>query len=322
MKNRSVSLTGATGFVGWHIAEALRDSGWSARAVVRPRTTRPLPPGVARIEADLLHGSALERAVAGSDLVIHCAGVIRARDYASFADVNVNGTQAVVEAANGTGARLILISSLAAGGSGTAARPRREVDLPQPVNAYGQSKLAGEEVLRQLAVVPWTILRPSAVYGPRDRGFLPLFRMARRGLFLLAAPATTPFTLVDVRDLARATCLAADADSAVGQTLFVGHPQPHTTEDILRTLAGVFGREYRALRLPRASVHFAAAIGDLAWRSGRQFIIDSGRLAEFEAEGFVCSVDRAREALDFTASTSLGDGLAGAAAWYRDAGWL
>ena len=321
MKSRSVSLTGATGFVGWHIAEALRDAGWQVRAIVRPGSARPLPEGVESVPAPL-SAQALVPALADSALIVHCAGVIRARDAAAFAAVNIDGTRAVVGAANVTGSRVLLISSLAAAGTGTVARPRTEDDPPAPVNAYGRSKLAGEEVVRVEARVPWTIIRPCAVYGARDRGFLPLFRLAQRGLFVLPIRPSTPFTLIDVRDLAQAVSLAAASDRVSGQTLFVGQPRPETTEEILRTLAATFARVYRPRQVPRAAVRAMAAFGDLAWRLGFQFMFDSGRLAEFDAEGFVCAVSRADELLEFSAPTSMSEGFERTARWYERAGWI
>ncbi len=321
MKNRSVSVTGATGFVGWHVADAFRAAGWHVRAIVRPGSTKPLPAGVEAAQVPLAM-PALAEAVAHRDLIVHCAGVIRARDYAAFAVGNVDATRAVVEAANTTNARVLLISSLAAGGVGTVDRPRRESDPPRPVNDYGRSKLAGEDIVRSNARTPWTILRPCAAYGPRDRGFLPLFRLSRRGLFLLPTRASMPFTLIDVADLARAVILASESDRAVGETIAVGHPQPHTTDDILRTLADVFSRRYRPVGVPGPAVRAMAALGDLSWALGYRFVFDSGRLAEFNAEGFVCSVDRARDVLGFTASTALDEGFKRAAMWYQRERWI
>lgn len=321
MRRRSVSLTGATGFVGWHLAEVFRDQGWQVRAVVRPGGGRALPPGVEPRGAGL-EGALLARAFDGSELVVHCAGLIRARNDAAFDAVNVDGTRAVIDACNTIGARVVVISSLAAAGPGTHARPRRESDPVAPVNAYGRSKQRSEAVVRERARTPWTIVRPCAVYGPRDRGFLPLFKLARRGLFVLPAPAPMPFTLIDIADLSRAVVLAASSERAVGETFFVGHPEPQTTGTILGTLADVYQRRYVPYCLPRPIVRAAASIGDLAWRCGRSFVFDSRRLAEFEAEGFVCSVEHARSVLGFTANTSLADGFARTAAWYRAQGWI
>jgi nucleoside-diphosphate-sugar epimerase len=321
MKSRSVSLTGATGFLGRHIAEACRDRGWHVRAIVRPGSRKPLPAGVERHESALAAGS-LARVVSGSDVLIHAAGLTRARNAAAFDVVNVLGTRAVVEAANACGARLVQLSSQAAIGPGTVERPARDTDPPRPVNAYGRSKLAGEIVIREQARVPWIILRPSAVYGPGDRAFLPLVRLATHGLFLLAVPRATSFTFVHVDDVVRAVLLAADDRAASGEAMFVGHGEPHTTESLLRHLAVVVERRYRPVPVPRVLMRALARLGDLGWAVGREPTLDSARLAELGASGFVCSVAHARDALGFTAAVTLPAGLAGTVQWYRDQGWV
>jgi nucleoside-diphosphate-sugar epimerase len=321
MKSRLVSLTGATGFLGQHIAEACRSRGWRVRAVVRPGTLKPLPPGVERRESSLTAGS-LAEAVAGSDVIIHAAGLTRARDEEAFNVVNVLGTRAVVEAANSCGARLVQLSSQAAIGPGTVARPARDTDPARPVNAYARSKLAGELVIREQARVPWIILRPSAVYGPRDRAFLPLVRLAAHGLFPLAAPRATPFTFVHVDDVVRAVLLATEDGAGSGDAMFIGHAEPHTTESFLGHLAVILERRYRPVPVPRILMRALASLGDLAWTLGREPMLDSARLAEFGAVGFVCSVEHARDALGFTAAVALPAGLSQTIRWYRDRGWV
>jgi nucleoside-diphosphate-sugar epimerase len=321
MTSRSVSITGATGFLGYHLAQKFQQSGWTVRAIVRPGSAKPLPEGVAAVQSPLVRAW-LEPAFAGADLVVHAAAAIRAPTDIAFSATNVDGTRAVVEAANATGARLLHLSSVAAIGPASAAAPAREDDAPRPINGYGRSKLAAEEVVRTAARTPWTIVRPPAVYGPRDRGFLPLFRMARRGLFLYAAPPSTAFTFVYVEDLIDALLRAAAADRAIGQTFFVGHAEPVTTELLLRTIAEAVGKPYRPRFVPPIALDVAAAIGELAWRLGRQPLLDRGRLAELRAEGFVCAVDRIRDALGFVATTSIRDGIDRAAQWYRVHDWL
>src|SRR4051812_42061735 len=95
----TVSITGATGFVGWHLVESFRDAGWRVRAIVRPGNQKPLPAGAEPL-ACALEPEALTRAVDGSSLVVHAAGVIRARTQAGFDAVNVEGTRAALAAAN------------------------------------------------------------------------------------------------------------------------------------------------------------------------------------------------------------------------------
>lgn len=321
MRSRSVSITGATGFLGYHLAEAFHRDGWDVRAIVRPGGIKPLPDGVAAVQAPLTRAWLIE-AVAGSELIVHCAAVIRAANDTAFNAVNVEGTRAVIEAANATGARVLHVSSLAAIGPAATARPAREDDPPHPINGYGRSKLASEDVVRTLARTPWTIVRPSAVYGPRDHGFLPLFKLAARGLFFYAAPPSTPFTFAYVDDVVRAIVIAAADPRAVGQTFFVGHPDAQTTDTLLRTIAEALGKSYRPRFLAPVLLDGAAALGELAWRLGRKPIIDRGRLAELRAEGFVCAVDRLRDVLGFTPATPLVEGIDRTARWYQERGWL
>jgi dihydroflavonol-4-reductase len=321
MKNRSVSITGATGFVGWHLCEMFAAAGWGVRAIVRPGNRKAIPPGIQAIEAPL-DRERLTVAFDTTDLVIHSAAVIRAPTERAFSIANVEGTRAVVDAANRVGARLVHLSSQAAIGPGTPQRPSREDDPPRPVNRYGRSKLESEAVVRDQCRGPWTILRPCAVYGPRDRGFLPLFRLARHGLAIAAAPLSTPFTFVFIEDLVRAIELAATDDRAVGETFFVGHPEPQRVEALMRALVGAAGRRFRPLRVPPLLIDLLALAGEASWKLGWQPTVDRGRLAELRAIGFVCAVDRIRERIGFEAAMPFHQGIEQTTRWYQEQKWL
>jgi nucleoside-diphosphate-sugar epimerase len=264
----------------------------------------------------------LARVLAGSDVLVHAAGLNRSPSSEHLLAANERVTREVVHAANAVGVRVVLVSSQAAGGTGTPERPRREDDAPRPMTPYGRSKLAGEAVVRSLADVPWTILRPSSVYGPRDRQFLPLFKLAVRGIFPLVASPAAAFTVIYVEDLARAVVLAASDRERSGDTLFLGHSEAPGADALLSALAAAVGRPYRPTRLSPIALRAVAFLGDLSWKAGREPLLDTSRLAELQSEGFVCAVDRARDILGFTAGTPLDAGLERTAAWYRDAGWL
>jgi len=295
--------------------------GWGVRAIVRPGNAKPLPAGV-EVRESALAREAITGAIGGCDLVIHAAGLTRARSDQAYRSVNVDGTRAVVAAANQAGARIIHISSLAAIGPGTPDRPAHEDDRPQPLTAYGRSKLASEAVVRSEARVPWTILRPSAVYGPNDRQFLPVVRLAIRGIFPLLARSSAAFTLVYASDLARAVATAADDERSVGQAIFIGHRDPQTAYAILRQLAQAVDRPYKPRRIPAALVRALALVGESAWRVGRRPAFDMARFTELRAEGFVCSVERARAVLGFSAEVALAEGLEETVKWYRERGWI
>lgn len=321
MKSRCVSVTGATGFLGRHIVEAFDRSGWAVRAIVRPGSRHVAPPRAERREVPLHDVPALSSALAGSDVIVHAAGLVRAPRARAFDDVNVSGTRAVVLAANAIGARLVHISSLAAIGPGTLGRPVQEDDAPRPVNAYGRSKLGGEEAVRLAARGSWVVLRPSAIYGPGDRGFLSLIRMARYGVFPLTAEPSTPFTFAYVEDVARAVQLAADS-AISGEAFFVGHPTPVRADTVLQTMADACGRRYRPLRVPPVALRLAGLAGEVIWALGGTPLIDTARVRELTSPGFVCDVSRASTRLGLVAAVDLREGMARTVRWYRREGWI
>ena len=309
-----IAVTGATGFIGRHIAERLRDEGWTVVAIVRPGSSKPLPDGVDRVVASLDRAAIVERC-RNVDAIVHAAGIVRARSAAEYTAVNVGGTRAVVEAARALDARVVHLSSLTTVGPAPLERPCREGDPCTPITDYGVSKLEAETVLRAAIGVRWTILRPAAVYGPRDRQFLPLFQTARRGIFPRLPNGGVFFlTLVHVADVARAVAAVCSSTVADGETFFVGHGVPASIDDILRTLASTFNRAYHPIPVPFALVRLGAWLG-VAGLSGE-------RLREMHSVGFVCSVEGAERRLKFRATIDLTDGFESTAAWYRAQGWL
>jgi nucleoside-diphosphate-sugar epimerase len=307
-------VTGASGFIGWHVCEHLCAAGWRVAAIVRPGGGKPVPAGAEPVPADL-DATGLVEACANAEVIVHAAGVTKARSLAEYRRVNVEGTRAVAETARALGARMIHVSSLTAAGPAPADRPRTESDTREPITDYGRSKLEAEELIERMAGLRWTIVRPAAVYGPRDRQFLPLFQAARRGLFLRPANAATfAMTFVHVDDVARAMTMACDRSSVDGDILFLGFRPSRSFDDLLRTLALTFDRSYHPLPVPLAMVRLGAWLG--VGGLGRE------RVCELMSPGFVCNVDRASRCLGFQATIDLESGCRATAAWYAAARWL
>ncbi|MGH7306132.1 MAG: NAD-dependent epimerase/dehydratase family protein [Candidatus Rokuibacteriota bacterium] len=321
--SRRVAVTGASGFIGQNVVRYFRAAGWEVRAIVRPGRRCAMPDGVEMVTAPLV-ATDLTRAAAGSEVIVHAAGRVRAGTARQLHDVNVEGTRQVVEAATVLGARLVHISSQAAAGPGTPERPRSEDGPSRPLTAYGTSKLAAEEVVRSSRLRRWSIVRPALVYGPADRNALPLFRLAQRGIALKVggiSPAPA-YTFVHVDDVARGIEVAATAAEAERQVFSLGHPQSETADTLADTLAQVLGRPCRRVRIPYALLLVAAVGGDVATLFGWPLAIDQARLTELTAEGWVCSVEKARGRLGFAARIGLREGFASTAAWYVQHGLL
>ena len=132
----------------------------------------------------------------------------------------------------------------------------------------------------------------------------------------------TAFTLIHIADLTRAVRLAAESTRAEGETMFVGHSSPQTGSDVLRAIAAALGRPFRPRHVPASLLAAAAKVGDLSWKIGVKPIVDSSRLVELRARGFVCSVDRVRQVLGFEATRDFQEGIAETARWYKDRGWI
>jgi nucleoside-diphosphate-sugar epimerase len=302
-----IAITGATGFIGTHLAASV-----VARGDVAIPIKRPFDP------ATLTSTLRLERV----DVVVHLAGVVSAVRREAFFAANVDATRVVAHATRDAGARLVLISSLAAAGPAPASSPRSEDDEPRPITAYGESKLQGEQVVRGLDGLRWTILRPGVVYGPADRAMLPLFRYAQRGVLPLVGDAGAAYTFIYIDDAVGAILAAVDCDRT-GDVMFLGHPRPVTPRDLLSAIKRVTGSSARLIGVPRPLVRLAALFGDVAGRlSGRPATITSRRYAELYSPGFVCRVERLRDRLGVVAAVDVPEGLARTMAWYVANGWV
>jgi nucleoside-diphosphate-sugar epimerase len=317
--SRTVALTGATGFIGWHVARRFLESGWHVRALVRPESRRPVPDGAETIVAPLREAD-IVGACDGVTRIVHLAGAVGHRADAEFIHSNVEATGEVARAARRLGIRLVHTSSLGATGPRSPQRPPAEDEPLRPINAYGESKRRSEEVVKSVEGLEWAIVRPTLVYGPRDRLFLPLFKLARRGIFPIPN-RRAEYNIVHVEDVARAIEQVATL-AAPGETFFLGHPEQVTIATLLKGMAVALGRPFRPIVLPRLGMRALAEVGSLVSAIGLPVPLDRARWKEIDAEGFVCRVDKAREQLGFVATKDLREGLKETAEWYQRAGWI
>lgn len=261
---------------------------------------------------------------AGMDGVAHLAGLVSARRAADYYLANQHGTAALAcECAQAApDARWIQVSSLAATGPGDWVR---DSDVPRPVSHYGRSKLAGEEAVAASGLRNWIVLRPSAVYGPGDRAFLPFFRAAARGLpVLLPAGRLRRLSLVHVEDLARAIVAALEAPAHAARSVFhVAHPRPVAPEEFLGDAAAAAGGKARVLRVPAAlPVALALACAPARWLTGRPRFLSPDKMREVLAPAWCCDPSRARAALGWEPAFDCARGVADTVRSYRREGWL
>jgi nucleoside-diphosphate-sugar epimerase len=275
------------------------------------------------VAGDLHDPAALERAAAGQDVIFHVAGLVAAMDEAEFLRVNREGTAGLLEAADRSRVRrFVLVSSMAAGGPSAPGRPHTGDEPPRPVTAYGRSKLAAEELVRA-GRVPWTILRPPMVYGPRDREVLKVFRLARLGIAPVFGEGTQELSAVHGADLAQAIISAALAERAVGRLYYACHPETFTSAAFVRSVGAALGRSVRVLRLPRPLGSAALSVTGAAARlAGRPTILTPDKANELFQAAWTGDPRPLVEETGWAPEFNLEGGLAHTYEWYRSAGWL
>ncbi len=319
-------VTGSSGFIGSHLVDALVERGGTVRRLLREES----PEQANSWRVNLLDAQAVKDCPIwdGATHIFHVGGVTKRRTLAEFRTGNVVPTANILAAAVERAPalqRFVLVSSQTA--AGPALRPDRPVvesDFPNPVEAYGQSKLEAERVaLRYAESLPIVILRASAVYGPRDVDFLNIFEQALGPIAVYAAPREQVMSIVHVHDLVRAILLAADLPAARGRTYFVGSETPVSWGLLYATIAQLGGTHPTELQLPALILRMAGWGGDaVTLLTGQPVLVNSNKVALARQPWWLCDSSRIRTELGWNNVVTVQAGLRETYLWYVQAGWL
>jgi len=324
-----VLVTGGTGFIGSHLIERLRQRGDEVRCVAKDRLNAALLEAlnVEVVFGDLNNGVGWESILDGVDYIYHLAGVTRSRSSKEYYEGNFLATKRFIDVctANCGGLqRFVYVSSLAAVGPSLDSKLVKEETPYHPVSHYGKSKMLGElEVLKARDRLPITIIRPSAVYGPRERDMYEYIRLIMRGIQPLIGFRRKLISLIHSDDVVEGILVAAEHPRGIGETYFLGSEQSYTMEDIGRAIAHAIHNRPIKIRVPHILVYAVGAIAETVGKlTGKQIFFNLQKVRESVQPAWICSVEKARVHLGFRQRVSLDEGMLKTYLWYRKNGWL
>lgn len=324
-----VLLTGATGFIGSFLAEYFLEKGYEVRCLVRTSSNLQW---IADLDIECHYGSledpeSLRRGLMDVDYVFHLAGLTKAISQDAFNRANVIGTKNLLQVIlehNIKLKRFVYISSQAAAGPSPTIEPIDEQSTPAPITPYGRSKLDAENlVLSVWKRIPFTIVRPPAVYGPRDKDVLEFFKAANLGVIPKLGANEKYVSLIHVKDLVRGIFLAGVRKKAENKIYFIANAQPYSWETIARITLQVLQKKALRIPVPNLVLDGLSRISEgISKITATPSILNRQRVAELKQEYWVCSPKKAKSDFKFEAKINLEDGIRETIAWYKEKKWL
>lgn len=334
-----ILITGASGFIGSYLAERALAEGYETWVAVRPTSSRRYltDPRLRFIEADLSSDRSLRRTLerhlaahGAFDHVIHAAGATKCRHASDFFAVNAEGTLRLARALHETGAlrpegRFVFISSLSVMGPACEDEDREilPTDQPVPDTAYGCSKLAAEGGLREIDGLNYIVLRPTGVYGPRERDYFLMVRSIRRHLDFAVGFRRQYLTFIYVADLVEAA-FAALTRGVSGRAYFLTDGETYSSRafsDYIQAALGVRGVLH--VTAPLWLLRLVCGLGGLRGRcAGRATTLNPDKYRIMRQRNWRCDISKACAELGYRPAWPLKRGVNAMIDYYRERGEL
>jgi dihydroflavonol-4-reductase len=323
-----VALTGATGYTGGRLLVALLERGDKVAALVRGDASGLAEHrGVTVVPGDLSNPSTLKRLVEGAEVVVHVAAVYRTAGHPDsyYRDVNVGGTERLLEAAVAAGVKRLVHTSTV-GVHGHVTNPPADEESPfAPGDVYQETKAEAERLVLDLGGkrgLPVTVVRPGAIYGPGERRLLKLFRAIARGRYAVVGDGRAFYHPVFIDDLVAGFLLAMERPEAIGQSFILAGARYVSQVDLAGLIARHTGGRVLPFHVPAAPLQWAGALCEA-------ILVPLGiepplhrRRVDFWTKSRAFSIAKARRLLGYDPKVDLDEGIARTATWYRQAGWL
>ena len=333
MNDLKLLVTGATGFIGSFIVEEALKRGYEVWAAVRKSSSRQFlqDDRIRFIELDLSSRERLTEQMQGHsfDYVVHAAGVTKCKDKQDFFHVNTEGTRHLVEALRQLQMPLrqfVYLSSLSIFGPIREQQPYKEIredDMPQPNTIYGMSKLAAEMFLEQQEGFPYVILRPTGVYGPRERDYFLMAMSIKGHVDFSVGYKRQDITFVYVKDVVQAVFLSLEKGQ-VGRKYFLSDGEVYQSSSFSNYIHRELGRPWRIrITAPIWLLRIVTFCGEWAGRlTGRVTALNNDKYHILKQCNWRCDIQPAIEELGYRPAYQLEEGVKETISWYQENGWL
>ena len=329
---KKVLITGASGFVGYHLILAALEKGYRVTAAVRPTSAighlASLPVSYAYL--NLSEKASLERELENGqyDFVVHNAGATRAKSEQVFLEVNSMYTKNLAETIAQTKPlvqKFIFISSLSAYGPKNSIEEEviSEQDSPKPVTNYGKSKLKAEQYLKAIPGLNYLVFRPTAVYGPREKDLLHFFRNINIGVETYLGHKPQKLSFVYVADFAKLVITSLES-TMNRKGYFVSDGNTYDQYQLAYYCKKILQKRTIKLHVPLPVASLLANTIETAhgWLKGGTPLLNQDRLKELSGANWTCDIQSAKKELGFEPQYTLEQGLQETIKWYKQNNWM
>lgn len=334
---KKIIITGASGFIGSFLVEKALELGFQTWAGIRKSSSKEYlqDNNILFLDLDFAHKDKLteqlrefKKLFGHIDYIVHNAGVTKCLNPNDFEKVNFHYTANFIDAlidADCVPTKFVLMSSLSAFGVGdeTGSTPIKLSDIPHPNTAYGMSKLKAEQYLQNTTGFPYMILRPTGVYGPREKDYYLMLKTVQSGLDVGAGFKLQYLTFIYVKDLVDSVFLALESE-VVNKTYFVADGDVYTDQQYTTLVKNVLGKKYvLRLKIPLCVLKLVSIIAEeISKITKKPSTLNRDKYKIMKQRNWVCDINPLKKDLGFSPQYNLEKGLRESVDWYKKNGWL
>ena len=322
-------VTGASGFIGSTLVDDLLKRGFSVKCAIRKSSNLQWLEGknVELCEIDLFDEQSIVDSISGCNYIFHIAGMLFGNSEQEYLKGNLELTKNIVDASLKSDTeikRFVYVSSIIAAGSSSDGEPMTESDLCRPFTWYGKSKFESETYLiEKKDKLPFSIIRPGAVYGPRDYALFIMFQFSKLGINAILGEKGKLGSMIHISDLTSGIINAALSGNAKNEIYFLANDEFRSQEYFSEIIIIHFGKKPINIVIPYWFLNIGAYMSEIYCRIFNKIaIFNHQKLMELRERYLICSNNKAQRDFGFEQKISLEDGVKSTMAWYKENKWL